>query len=129
MSADVADLIAEGIALANPQQKQAVLLQQGQGAKIRAHLEEKAGRKGTNMYCVGTYDGKEITRHDHPEDVILFYPKPEGVPVIMEDEDGNETATYPEPGDVVFVPKGVWHRVPPNNTGKLRVSIALKLED
>lgn len=131
----ISDLIVEALGLVKDGQGQAAILKPGAGPNVRAYLEQEAGhRRGTNMYAVVAPDGKEITRHCHDEDVILFYPRPEGTPVILEidgtvDQPGEEHSITPGRGGVVFVPKGVWHRVPKHTGERPRVSIALKLED
>lgn len=124
------NLVEMALGLVQGQQQQARLLKPGEAMPLRKYLEEKAGgRKGGNMYCVVAPKGKDIGRHDHPEDVILFYPQPEGTPVIIEDARGEEQEILPECGDVLFIPKRTFHRVPPHQGERPRVSIALKLED
>lgn len=110
--------------LADGQKVQAVV-HQGDNELFRA-MAAFAGRSGwTNAYSVVFDPGKNVTEHDHPEDVVLYYPDgANGTPIIVEGE-----AIYPEPGEMLFVPKHARHEVPFNATDKRRISIALKVTD
>lgn len=118
------DLIAIGEALVRPKQAQARLLDPSEGRELIEAMREWSGREEvTHAYCVVAQPGKEITLHDHPEDVVLFYPQP-GCTVIVDGEEIN-----PDQGQMLLIPKKTLHRVPKNEWPYPRVSIAAKVSD
>jgi quercetin dioxygenase-like cupin family protein len=85
---------------------------------------EWAGRKEViHAYAVVAPPGKAITVHDHPEDVVLFYPQPDCTVFV----EGKEIK--PEQGEMLLIPQGAEHWVPENTTEADRVSIAIKVTD
>ena len=76
----------------------------------------------TDFYSVVVLPGREITVHTHPEAVLLYYPAPQGIPVITEG-----VAYCPEAGELVYMAPNVPHSVPVNTSGLPRVTIAVKV--
>ena len=109
-----------------PSAQQAVLHPAGgSGQPLFNAILEFGGRQGfTHAYSVVFHPGMGVAEHDHPEDVILFYPDAPKTPVIIADEE-----YWPKEGEMVLVRKWVRHEVPPNTDSEPRISIALKVTD
>ena len=97
----------------------------GENELFRA-MADFAGRSGWTFVFTVVFDpGKQVTEHAHVEDVVLYYP--DGAletPILVENE-----PVYPEPGEMILVPKNTKHSVPINETDKRRLSIAMMVTD
>lgn len=112
--------------LAEDQVQQAVLHPKGGiGQPLFEAMAAFAGRSDwTHAYSVVFQPGAGVSEHDHPEDVVLYYPDEPLTGVIVADE-----LIIPEAGQMILIPKLVRHEVPLNEDDKPRVSIALKVTD
>lgn len=115
------EAIEEAVARAEGQNSQSVNLEPG---SLTTYILERAERppEHRQAYVVVAPPGLEITEHDHIEDVVMFYARVTETPVIIAD-----VPYLPRNGEIVVIPAGVKHRVPPNMTDIVRVSVAIKI--
>lgn len=118
------DLIGIALSLPVKGQGQARLLEPGEGRALIRAMCEPTGREPLHAYVVVVPPGKNISEHSHPEDVVLFYPEDTDTPVYVDGE-----PHWPQAGEILLIPKHVIHWVPVNETGRDRVSVAVKLKE
>lgn len=82
----------------------------------------------THGYTVLLPQRKGVGRHDHDEDVCLYYPDGSlSSPLRVWLPDGTTEDIDIPPGGVLFVPKKTFHEVPDNPIDKPRLSVAVKV--
>lgn len=76
------------------------------------------------IYSVAVPPGRSIKAHEHVEWVALYYPEPADTPLLVGDDHG----LLMRAGELVVIAPHVLHSVPRNESGRLRQSIAMKVE-
>lgn len=80
------------------------------------------GRRYTIAHVVLVRPGRAVQEHTHKDHVVMYYVDPAETPVVV---DGVEI--MPEAGEIVEIPAGTTHFVRTNQSGRDRVSIALRI--